>query len=138
LRQGEDVFNAPSVFNFFPPDFPLPGEDGLVGPEFGILSTTTVLARANLYYQLIYQSMPTDQYYRPDGTRLDTSMLLPLADDPAQLVESLNQQLLHGTMSEPMREIVMNEVSSGTETAEDRVREAVYLVATSAAYQVQR
>ena len=42
----QDIFNAGSVFNFFPPDFPIP-QTTLNGPEFAIFNTNTSLARVN-------------------------------------------------------------------------------------------
>src|SRR6266545_80919 len=43
---GQDVFNPPTVFSYFPADFALPGTN-LVAPEFGILDTSTTYQRAN-------------------------------------------------------------------------------------------
>src|SRR5258707_13727016 len=43
---GQNVFNPPTVFSYFPADFGLPGTN-LVGPEFGILDTSTTYARSN-------------------------------------------------------------------------------------------
>ncbi len=44
---GQSVLRPPSVFSYFPPDYEAPGAGGLLGPEFGILSATTALGRAN-------------------------------------------------------------------------------------------
>jgi hypothetical protein len=136
LVQGEDVFRAPTVFNFFPPDFPVPGQSNLQGPEFGILSTATSLARDNLFYQMINASVTPQSLYRSNFVLVDLSGLLPLAGDPQALVEALNQQLLHGQMSGDLRNIVVNAVSSAS--GAQRVKEATFLVSSSAAYQVQR
>src|SRR5262249_8457179 len=43
--QGQRIFYPPSVFNYFPPDFPLPGQaigGTLVAPEFGIENSATL------------------------------------------------------------------------------------------------
>ncbi|MDH5541198.1 MAG: DUF1800 domain-containing protein, partial [Rhizobacter sp.] len=45
LRQH--VFRPPSVFNFYPPDYPVPGTT-LVGPAFGIHNANGALERLNL------------------------------------------------------------------------------------------
>jgi hypothetical protein len=135
LAQGEDVFRAPTVFNFFPPDFPVPATSPvLVGPEFGDYSTSTALSRDNLFYQLINGSVMFNALYRPNFARVDLSGLP--TDDPNALVDALNQQLLHGQMSQQLHDIVVNDITplSGVQ----RVREATFLVSSSAAYQVQR
>src|SRR5215510_3772366 len=136
LAQSQDVFRAPTVFNFFSPFFGVPGRSDLVGPEFNIYSTTTALSRDNLFYQIIRAGVGSQPLYRNNFVRSDLSALLPLADDANALVEALNQQLLHGQMSDNLKSIVVNALSgvSGMQ----RVVEATFLVSTSPAYQVQR
>jgi len=53
------------------------------------------------------------------------------------LVEACNQVLLHGAMADDLRSAVTDAVSSAT-SADQRVKEAVFLVSTSPAFQVQR
>ncbi|MEO6121562.1 MAG: DUF1800 domain-containing protein [Acidimicrobiales bacterium] len=137
LRLGQDVFRAPSVFNFYPPDAPAPGTD-LLGPEFALQSTATALARINLLYALIYRTLAVSAD-RPKSTWVELAGLEPLAADPAALVEAVNVRLLYGTMSIPMRAIVTERVAAvAAADRRGRARRAVYLVATSSAYQVQR
>lgn len=137
LRLGQDVFRSPSVFNFYPPDAPAPGTQ-LVGPEFALQSTATSLARINLIYSLVYRTVPTSAD-RPKGTWVDLTELEELAADPAGLVDSVDQRLLHGTMGDDMRPIVVERVASVAATdRRGRARKAVYLVASSARCQVQR
>jgi uncharacterized protein (DUF1800 family) len=137
LAQGEDVFRAPTVFNFFPPNFPVPGAPDLLGPEFGILSTTTALSRDDLLYQLINGSVASQALYRPNFVRVDLSSLMPLQDDPNGLVDYVNQTLLRGQLPDNLRSIFVNSISSAPNGAA-RIREALYLVSSSANYQVQR
>ena len=134
LAQSQDVFRAPTVFNFFSPFFEVPGRSDLVGPEFNIYSTTTALSRDNLFYQIIRGTVAPQPLYRPNFVASDLSGLP--ADDPDALVEALNQQLLHGQMTEELRSIVANAIS-GVSGAQ-MVVEATFLVSTSPAYQVQR
>src|SRR6185295_2795360 len=42
----QTVYNAPTVFNYYPADYTVPFSD-VIGPEFGILTTTTAFARVN-------------------------------------------------------------------------------------------
>ncbi len=135
---GEDIFNAPSVFNFFPPTARIAGE-GVLGPEFVLFSSLTTLTRDNFVNRVIFSTIPPAPPNRPTGTSIDLSPWTPLASDPGQLVESLNELLLHGTMSYEMYQTVTAAVTSvpiGNALA--RVRSAAYLILTSPQYQVQR
>jgi len=139
LAQGEDVFRSPTVFNFFPPDFPVPGSATLVGPEFGILSTASALTRDDLLYRLIEgdSQFMHQATYRPNFVQVDLSGLMPLAEDPQALIEQLNQTLLRGDMPDALKQIIVDSISSAP-SATERVQEALYLVSSSANYQVQR
>ena len=54
----EDVFRSPSVFNFYSPDYQVPGEPGLLGPEFEIYSSMTALRRVNFISRLLCLGLP--------------------------------------------------------------------------------
>ena len=47
----QDVFNPPTVFNYYPMDYIIPNTP-LAGPEFGIFSTGTALKRPNFVNQM--------------------------------------------------------------------------------------
>ena len=139
---GQNIFNPPTVFSYFSADFGLPGTN-LVGPEFGILDTSTSYARANFMNTLFLQNtgvpgIPTGTN-RPVGTKIDYSALQALATTPQQLVDALNTRLMHGTMSAQMSASIfatVNAISSGDPGG--RTRTAIYLVASSSQYQVER
>jgi uncharacterized protein (DUF1800 family) len=135
---SQDVFNAPSVFSFYPPTARVPGENAL-GPQFALFSSLTSLRRANFANRVVFSNIPAAPPNRPTGTSIDLSSWDPLANDPNQLVEALNQLLLHGTMSAETRDSVKIAVESvPASAARSRVRTALYLIATSSQYQVQR
>jgi uncharacterized protein (DUF1800 family) len=137
LQMGQDLFSAPSVFNFYPPDHVVAG-DSVFGPEFAIYSTSTALARTNFAYQVIYKAMSTGAN-RPTGTWINLTGLESLAGDPAGVVEALNQFYLHGTMTAEMRAtIVASTTAIAASNAIGRLRNALYLVVTSPQYLVQR
>ena len=134
---GMDLFRPPSVFSYFSPFGGLPGGNGLRGPEFGVLSTSTALARLNFVNTMVYSRIAAGA--NGAGTSIDLSPLQPLAATPADLVNELDTRLLHGSMSQPMRDSIGGAVNAVP--ASDplrRVRTAVYLVLTSSQYQVQR
>jgi hypothetical protein len=135
---SQDLFNAPSVFSFYPPTARVPGENAL-GPQFGLFSSLTSLRRANFANRVIFSTIPAAPPNRPSGTSIDLSSWDPLANNPDQLIEALNQLLLHGAMSAEMRDSIKVAVESIAVTnARSRVRTALYLITTSSQYQVQR
>ncbi|MFN0141535.1 MAG: DUF1800 family protein [Pyrinomonadaceae bacterium] len=140
-------FRSPTVFNYFPPDYVVPNSS-LLGPEFALLTTGTTIARANFINRFTFTnpavaiSAPTNNGGAPNGTSLDFSDLqaLSTADSTGnQLVDELNRRMMHGTMSAQMKSTILTAVTAIVSTDPlQRARQAVYLVATSSQYQVQR
>lgn len=148
----QDVLRSPTVFNFFSPDYNVPGTD-LVGPEFGILSTNTVLKRANFVNKLLYAGIAKSNnasVVGPAGTALDLADAasinwIDLAKDPANaapLLDALNDLLLHGTMPKSMRDAVTTayKTIAGIDAASSlkRAQTSIYLITTSAQYQMEK
>ena len=97
------ALRAPTVFNFFQPDYARPGGlagAGLYSPEFQIMTDTSGITMPNFFHFYIYNSKPaassTDSgetiYLKPDS-------LIPLARTPQPLVDQLNLLFCAGTMS---------------------------------------
>jgi len=143
--QGQEVWKPATVFSYFPQDyFAPPASAGLLGPEFGIMDASTSLKRANfvntITFSTIAISCSASSCYTPNGTSIDLTELQQLAPNSSNLVDRLNRLLMHGTMSDSMRTSVVGAVeavSPSTDTLK-RARQALYLVATSSQYQVQR
>jgi uncharacterized protein (DUF1800 family) len=136
---SQEVFKAPSVFNFYPPTARVPGEASVLGPQFTIFSSLTSLRRDNFVNRVIFATIPADPPNRPTGTSIDLSAWDALSNDPGQLIAALNELLLHGTMSGEMRHIVRDALASiPADNRRLRVQTAMYLIATSPQYQVQR
>lgn len=138
---NQDVFNAPSVFSFYPPTARVPGES-VLGPQFVLFSSLTSLRRDNFVNRVIFSTIPAAPPNRPSGTSIDLSVWIALANDPNNLMDTLNTLLLHGTMSDDMRPSVMTAVTSIPASNDSnrrmRVQTAIYLILTSSQYQVQR
>ena len=80
---------------------------------------------------------------RPRGTSIDIANLEALAGNPIDVVNALDALLLHGTMNPQMRTSIitaMNAINDANITTRNqkRARTAVYLVATSSQYDIQR
>lgn len=140
---GQNPFRSPTVFNYYPPDFVVPGTS-LLGPEFALMTTGTSIQRANFSNRFVFTAPAiaggtTDA---PNGTAVDFSDLQALSTaDPTGnlLLDELNKRLMHYTMSEQMRNTIRPVVTTVNATDPlGRVRQAVYLVTTSSQYQVQR
>lgn len=142
FRMDQDVFRSPTVFNFFSPDYPISGTD-LVAPEFGILSTTTALARINMMNALIYSGIPIDsnpnsQTFRPYGTRIDPANLAAYwTGTDVGLINGLSRIMTAGTLPDDVRGVILDRIS-GIADPTQKAQQATYLIATSSFYNVQR
>jgi uncharacterized protein (DUF1800 family) len=133
---NESPLNAPSVFNFFPPDYNIPGT-ALLGPEFALDTTATTLVRINFVNSFVYTTIPA-------GTTVDFTPYASLATNPdatGQLLDSLNALLLHGSLSSSSRAQILAAVTAvptGANQNLQRAQAAIYLVLGSSQYQVQQ
>jgi uncharacterized protein (DUF1800 family) len=130
---NQAVARSPSVFSFYPPNAPLPTSNaaGKVGPEFAILDTATITARANFVHELVLTSVGTNNGITLDYTLLPTS--------PADLTTYLGRYWLHGTMSSELRQTLSTALGSADAgNAQRRQKLAVYLLSLSPSYQIQR
>jgi uncharacterized protein (DUF1800 family) len=141
---SQDLFRPMTVFSYYQPDYEVPGTK-ILGPAFGILSSSTTLRRANVVNTFVYTGIqpstaPTTD--KPRGTSLDLASLEAMATTPDAILDHLNALMLHGTMSVEMRTSilsVMNAIpTSDANFARKRAQAAVYLVATSSQYDIQR
>jgi hypothetical protein len=129
------------VFSYFPADFEVPGVPGVAGPEFGILSATTALRRANFVNTLLFTGIrpSTTNTNAPVGTSLKIDSLYPVASDATRLVDEVNLRLLGGSVSASMRTSMITAVSAVSAfNPKLRIQQAIYLAATSSQFQVQR
>jgi uncharacterized protein (DUF1800 family) len=162
VNLGQDTFRPPSVFSYYSPfKVAAGGNPPTLGPEFQLLTTSTAMRRVNFVNQCFTpNSTRTIDVVRnkgttpsgidpvtglplvptgPLGTSVDVSFLLPLAGNPGALVDELNRLMLHGTMTSEVKGYIVTAVNAVTATnTRKRVRTAIYLIASSSQYQVQR
>ncbi len=133
---SESPLDSPSVFNFFPPDYGIPGTN-LLGPEFDLETTATTLVRANFVNSFVYGSIGT-------GTTVSFAPYAALSANPnstGQLIDSLNLLLLHNTMTSDVRTSILaavNAVPAGANQTLQRAQAAIYLILSSSQYQVEQ
>ncbi len=142
LDMGQKIWKPPTVFSYFPQAYAAPpASAGVLGPEFGIMNSQTSLKRANFVDQMTFEggiAVDPDNDV-PLGTSLDFSELVLLAGNPGNLVDRLNRLLLHGTMSDELRASIVTAVNAyDVSDPIDRAYQALYLVAVSSQYQVER
>lgn len=144
---GQELWSPPTVFNYYPPDYVVPGTD-ILGPEFALANTGSSFDKNNnvLYLTLgqgfwIDQATASNPYpYVPCGTSIDVSEPTGWAAADATgntLIEGLNSKMMHGTMSEAMKTKIRTAINFNV-PAELKARQALFLVASSSQYQIQR
>ena len=138
VSMGMDVWRPPTVFSYYPAGYLLPGSTTVLAPEFGLMDASKTLKRANFVNTMVFSTIPIGTN-NPGGTALDLSPLFPLTNTPQAMVDYLNNLMMHGTMSVPMQNSIVTAINAVPSTSPvTRAQTAVYLVATSSQYQVQR
>jgi len=136
---GQDIFTAPSVFNFYSPSQRIPSGT-LHGPEFGIFDGTSSLARTDFVYQLVYANGAA-----PDATvasSVGTSIALDA--NAAALIAGLqidgaDSGFVFAALTSSSR-AAMNQalIALPSNDMVGRAKAAAYLLGTSAQFQIQR
>jgi uncharacterized protein (DUF1800 family) len=138
---GQNVFNSPTVFNYYQPTYVVPGTT-ILGPEFGIYTTGTAIGRANMFATYAFNGIGVTLPDRPNGTKIDLTeaQAVSVADSSAnQLLDYLNTRMLHGTMSSQMKNAILPAITAiSAANSLQRAQTAVYLIASSPQFQVQR
>ena len=127
---GQKPYASPSVFNFFPPEYVIPGTP-TNAPEFGLENTASAILRLSLANSIVFNRISGFS-----GDLSATSSLGVLASNPGNLVDTLSTLFLHSQMSSDMRSAIINNITPLTDMGE-RVRVATYLVVTSAQYKIE-
>jgi uncharacterized protein (DUF1800 family) len=158
----QEPLRPATVFSYFSPFNVAVQSPLLLGPEFGILDTTTAIRRANFIntmlnpngaataYGIAPQSPTTDPLSTPNGTKLDLYGTNPaytnwvdLATNDTRngqdLLDRLNLLMMHNSMSPDMYNSILTAIQAvSSSNPLKRVKVAIYLVASSSQYQVQR
>ncbi len=137
---AQTIFTSPSVFNFYPPDRKLPAT-GSIAPEFAILNSSTIFARANFINNVVMGNpiAPNTTVTGAVGTSINWVPWQSLAADPALLVDRLAWTFTAGSLSDSARNIIITAVNAvaATDTL-TRAKTAAYLVLNSSQTQVER
>jgi len=150
LRSLEQLpLNAPSVFNFFRPEFSPSGvlaNNGMLAPEAQLLTRASVVTTGAAFTNFSLLSNESQNFNNGIWNPIATDHLEEFVPDsltrPEELVDYLDLVLLAGTMPDEMRELLLN-LHSGTDgyVASNKltvVNDILYLITLSPYYNVQR
>ncbi len=126
---GQQPQASPSVFNFFTPNYQLPGTSTLA-PEFQLEQTASALSRLNVGNAIVFSDWIGD--FNIDFSGYWASLLTP---DPNALLDQLSRVFLNSQMSTQMRGSILTAIA-GVPNPTDQVRMAIYLVITSPQYKI--
>ncbi len=148
LAQG--ALQAPSVFNFFSPDYSTPGPmaaAGLVAPELQITDATLAIGFPNAVAQFLYRPLPTTGPTTPPTNNglaitppspwpflvMDYSALTSLVATPSALVDQLNLLFCSNGMSATARARILSTMQSLVASTDDaeKIKTAIYLTVVS-------
>lgn len=143
---GQNPLRAPSVFNFYHPDFAPSGvlaQAGLIGPEFEITNSATISGFMDFSgYGIVggFGQGDTDPNKR---TNPDYASYIALANDPRAMIDALNIALLSGSMSAQFRNRLIDMVtkltdSNATTQSTERFKTALWLILNSPEYSIQK
>ncbi|MEO7433009.1 MAG: DUF1800 family protein [Dokdonella sp.] len=142
---GQAPLRAPTVFNFFLPDYQPPGELsslGLDAPEFQITTDTTIASTANGLGAKVYYFWRGSDSQGPEDIVVDLAPEVALAGDAVQLVDRFDLLFMNRTMSSFMFDTLVAYVQgmpSGSDAERrQRVQDAVWLIQTSPEYVIER
>ncbi len=147
---GQTPLRAPSVFNFYRPDYVPPAtalaNTGMVSPEMQLVTQQSVVGYINVMQHLIMVGVGKNADVQPF---YDNEVLL--VTKPQELVDRLDLLLLNGTMSRALRKQIVAAVESitipranGLNDADialmklSRVRMAILLAMVSPEYLIQK
>lgn len=137
---------APSVFNFFEPDYRLPaanGVQGLFAPEFQILTEATYLSMLNQHDSLVWGNAAAPPTATTNAPYLDLVQLTTLAEakDHAAMVQQVNLLMFHGSLSSSTAQAMvgmLDRLATANETAVNRAKSLVLLAMASPEFAIQR
>jgi uncharacterized protein (DUF1800 family) len=133
---GQDIYDAPSVFNYYSPMYVAAGTGGLKAPELQIDNPNAAILRENEIFDLFSQWSNPVATNGP-GTTIDLTPLLALAATPATLVNAIDLTLTRGAMPAAMKSIIVNAVTADAGSGSlHQVQTAIYLTLVSGYYNV--
>ena len=135
---GQNVFYAPSVFNYFPAEYRIPGTD-VVAPPMGAHNTNTVLARSNFVFGMLWEGGidRDDEIATSIGTKLALQPWIALGADARKLLAAIDERFFGGAMPAGVKGAIYDALVQ-IDDAGERARTALFLATTAFQFQVSR
>lgn len=135
---SQTAMRAPSVFNFYRPEYQVPNtsliSNNLVAPEFQITDETAVFGYLDYMRNAIPNGVGTNR-----EIKADYAPELALADTPDLLLDRINLILMQNTMSSTLRTNILTAINSNpNNSAANKVYLAVFLTMASPEYITQK
>lgn len=142
----QDSQRAPSVFNFFEPDYRLPTADGASGPyapEFQILTEATYASMLNQHDSMVWNYTGAAPTATTAAPILDLSELTTMAEAGNHLgmVQKLDTLLFGGQLDEAGKQAMvrmLDRLATANTSAGDRAKSLVLLALASPQFAIQR
>ena len=142
----QDSQRAPSVFNFFEPDYRLPGADGATGPyapEFQILTEATYASMLNQHDSLVWNYTGAPPTATTPAPILDIAALTTLAEagNHAGMVQQVNTLMFSGALGDASQQAMvrmLDRLAGINESAANRAKSLVLLALASPEFAIQR
>jgi hypothetical protein len=138
---NEQPLSSPTVFNFYGFDYAPQGPvaaNNLVGPEFEVTTSTSIVATSNNMTGAIGSGWGSGA----DKMVLDYPSVAPLAATPSQIVDYLNLVMANGSMTPTTRTQITSAIGlipqTGTTWQADRWKLAIFILFNSPEYVIQR
>lgn len=147
---GQAVFRSPSVFNFYPPDYPLPNNEVLGSPPSKLMTTGSSLARHNFIYDWTVSGDQSrsefgiqTQVAGSTGSRTDWSGWEGFGTNVDGMIDRIDLLLLNRTMTATQHDklkTAMNAITNADPAlqARRRAQMALYIVGSSPLFQIDR
>ncbi len=143
---GQEPYGAPSVFNFYLPDFQPPGEingyrtspqsvsDALYAPEFQVMDAVVANKTINKYISWLRTQYIDTTLYSGNGYLFKNRITFNLSDELAMvaspagvpaLLEQLDLRLCNGTLSEESKTVIttaLQAYANATNSTDARIR----------------
>jgi uncharacterized protein (DUF1800 family) len=139
---GESPLEAPTVFNFYPPDFEQQGtlaDANKVAPEFAIVSEASTYSMGNVFNRFTQGGFVGITPVPTDRPLINLSSLTANANNSAALIATINSTMLYGSMSTTMQSRLASMVDNLAGASNNEIAwSAVYLTMLSPEYATQR
>lgn len=147
---AQPVMRAPSVFNFYPPDYPLPGSTTLKSPASKLLNTSNVLRWHNFVYDWTVGGDATRSEFALDSGLPNSAKTQPLwanweamGSDIDAMIARIDLLLFANTLSPAQKSALKAAANATTNTdpvvqARKRAQIMLYVAASSPLFLVDR